>query len=167
MELEQRPEVRRVARGALWGVVATLLMTMFMAGHLGWTAGRGGSWQSFPRLILEQLLGRQHGVALMLSTMAAHFAYGALAGVVFAYFARPMTFAKGVGFGLFLWWILQITFVPWLGLSDFGLVHGGRFAFATLIDHLAYGVTLGVLGAHDETAHDATFDDLGRLQPQG
>jgi hypothetical protein len=165
--MDERPDLRRLARAALWGLVATLVMTMFMAAHLGWAAGRGHTWQSFPRLIFAQLLNRQHGVALILTAMAAHFAYGALAGLVFAYFARPMTFAKGVGFGLFVWFIMQITFVPWLGLSDFGLMRGGRFAFATLIDHLAYGVTLGVLGAHDETSHDATFDDLGRLQPQG
>ena len=87
-----------------------------------------------------------------------------LAGVAFAYFARPMTFAKGVGFGLFLWWVMNITFVPWLGLSDFGLRRGGGFALQTLILHLVYGVTLGALGARDESRHHAVFDDLGRLQ---
>src|SRR4029077_1343682 len=108
---------------------------------------------AFPRVIAAQILGRDHGLSVIALATFSHFIYGALAGVAFAFFARPMTTLKGVGYGLFLWWIMQITFVPWLGLADFGLLHGPALAFAALILHLAYGLTLGMLGARDEFKH--------------
>ena len=162
--MHERDELRRVLRGAIWGALATVAMVIFLGLGLGWSASLGHVRASFPRLIVGQVLGRDHGFALGLLSFVATFAFGALAGVVFAYFSRPMTFAKGVGLGIFLWFVTQITFIPWLGLSDFGLVHGGRFAFLSLIVFLAYGGTLGALGARDESQHHATFDDLGRLQ---
>ena len=164
--MNDRDELVRMGRGAGWGALATLVMTLFMATGLGWSRGLGARSSSFPRLIAEHLLGRDHGALPILLGIFGHFVYGAVAGLVFAYFARPMTLLKGIGWGLFLWLVLNITWVPWLGLADFGLMHGrAGLALGTLVLHLVYGVTLGALGAHDESAHRAEFYDLGRLLP--
>jgi hypothetical protein len=156
-------EVARTLRGAVWGVVATVAMTLFMAFGLG--RGPAPDGRPFPLLITSQLLGVRQGVGLGLFTVLAHLSYGAVAGMVITYFARPMTVAKGFGYGLFLWWVMNITWVPWLGWADFGLSRSPRFAFSTLAVHAVYGLTLGFLGARDEASHRATFDDLGRLLP--
>jgi hypothetical protein len=151
-------------RGAVWGGAATLFMTLFMATGLGWVPG-GQRGHPYPRVVAAHLLGRTHGAGPILLGMLLHFAYGSLAGLAFAYFCRPMTIAKGVAFGLFLWFIMGVIVLPWLGLSQFGMHTGnGRLAWGTLFLHLIYGVTLGFLGTRDDNIHHATFDDLGRLQ---
>jgi len=165
--MHERDELQRIMRGAIWGALATLAMVVFLGMGLGWSAGLGHVRASFPRLIVGQILSREHGFALGLLSFVGTFVCGSLAGAAFAFFSRPMTFAKGVGFGIFLWFFTQITFIPWLGLSDFGLARGGRFAFLTLLVYVVYGATLGALGARDERKHHATFDDLGRLRVPG
>ena len=103
---------------------------------------------------------------LAVLSVFGHLGYGMLAGALFACFARPMTLAKGIGYGMFLWFIMQVIWLPWIGWSDFGLAHSphGGFAFYTLLLHLVYGAALGQLGAHDEVAHHASFDALGHLR---
>jgi hypothetical protein len=152
---------RRVLRGAIWGLVASGVVTAIMIVDLLLTRTAGP--RTFPILVLGRLLGQGHGLGLDVLGLGAQLAYGSLMGLVFAFLARPMTVAKGVGVGLMLWLILQIEFVPWLGWGDFGFEHGGASLAYTFTLHLIYGVTLGWLGWHDETAHAAHFDDLGRL----
>jgi hypothetical protein len=154
-------------RGAVWGGAATLFMTLFMATGLGWAQIPGQQRaHPYPRLVAAHLLGRTHGAGPILLGMVVHFVYGSLMGLAFAYFSRPMTIAKGVGFGLFFWFVMQVIVLPWLGLSQFGGHTGGvGLASGTLLLHLIYGVTLGFLGARDDNLHRATFDDLGRLEP--
>jgi hypothetical protein len=162
--VNDKDELARVGRGALWGALAALVMALFMGAGLGWSRALGSQASAFPRLIGQQIVGREHGALPVLLATFGHFIYGALAGLTFAYFARPMTLAKGIGWGVFLWFVMSITWMPWLGLSDFGLRHGrGGLAIGTLVLHLVYGITLGALGAHDDSEHRAAFDDLGRL----
>jgi hypothetical protein len=132
---------------------------------IGAAAGHGAASRPWPLLWASRLLGREGGAGVSLLAVAAHLAYGTLMAMVFAYVSRPMTLAKGIAYGLFLWWIMQITFVPWLGWFTFGLRRGPGFALYTLVLHVIYGAVLGQLGARDERVHAATFDDLGRLQP--
>jgi hypothetical protein len=161
LEEYERDELGRTLRGARWGLLATVAMSVLMLAGFG-RVGRHG--QVFPLAIVTHLLGHG-GFGVGLLAALAHLAYGALAGVLFAYFCRPMTLLKGIGFGLFLWWAMQITFIPWLGRSDFGLADGhSSEAFSTLVMHLIYGGALGRLGARDEARQHATFDDLGHLQ---
>jgi hypothetical protein len=136
-------------------------MTVLIA--MGSARGAAPDPRPFPLLIMQQILGTDHGAGLALLTIAGHLGYGALMGLAFAFFARPMTVGKGFGWGLFLWALMQVTFVPWLGWGDFGLARGGGFTVYTLVLHVAYGGVLGWFAARDERVHRARFDDLGRL----
>ena len=155
-------EVRRIERAALWGFDATVVMTLLMA--IGRAAGARALL--FPELMVGHLIGRTHGAAVWLMSLILHLGYGALAGALYACFARPMTLAKGIGYGLILWFMMQVIFMPWLRWSDFGLAHDprGGFALYTCLLHVVYGAVLGKLGARDEVAHHASFDGIGRLR---
>ena len=156
-----RDELRRSLQGAEWGLVATAVMTIFMV--LGVALFPARLARPFPLLLASRLLPHAGRGWLAAATVIGHAGYGALAGLVFAYLARPMSLGKGIGYALFLWFTMQIIFVPWLGWGDFGLLHSSGFALYTLLLHLPYGATLGWLGARDEALHHATFDDFGRL----
>ena len=132
-------EARRIGRGALWGLAATVIMAPFMA------IGRLISARAplFPELIAGHFIHRTHGALVAVLSVFGHLGYGVL-----------------------LWFIMQVIFLPWIGWSDFGLAHSprGGFAFYTLLLHLVYGLALGQLGAHDEVTHHASFDELGHLR---
>ena len=164
--MRDHEDLRRSLRGAVWGLAATVVMTAVMV--VGALVFRSSfARPPFPYLFVEHLLphaGRGSTAAL---TLVSHFAFGGLLGVLFAFFSEPMTLAKGLGFATLVGSAMQVLFVPWLGWGDFGFIHASSSAFIwyTLVLHMIYGVTLGVLGARDDRVHDATFDDLGRLEP--
>jgi hypothetical protein len=164
--MRHHDDLKRSLRGAIWGLAATAMMTAVMV--IGALVFRSGfARPPFPYLFIDHLRAYAGGGAsAALLTVFAHFAFGGVMGMVFAYFSEPMTFAKGVGFSVLAWSMMQVIFIPWLGWGDFGLIHSQAvsFVFYTLILHLTYGVTLGALGARDDRIHDARFDDLGRLR---
>ena len=161
MRVPRRDERDRIWRGARWGLLAAVVLTVIMLADLA--ISRAPSPRTFPVLILGRLLGRSGGGGLYLLAFTAQLMYGALMGVVFSFLARPMTLSKGIGVGLMLWLLFQIEFIPWLGWGDFGFEHGGAALFYTLVMHVIYGGVLGWLGARDDSAHAAHFDDLGQL----
>ena len=75
----------------------------------------------------------------------AHLSYGGVWGAVLAALTRPVTIWKGIGLGIFLWFIMQIVVLPLLGWGFFGVSITPRIAVATLILHLVYGTVLGWL----------------------
>ena len=158
-------DLKRSLRGAVWGLGATVAMTAVMV--VGALVLRSSfARPPFPYLFIEHWLPHTSGAPSGAITLAAHFAYGAFLGMLFAYFSEPMTVAKGVGFSTLVWSAMQVILVPWLGWGDFGLIQiSPLFAVYTLTLHLVYGVTVGALGARDDRVHHATFDDLGRLRP--
>ena len=82
---------------------------------------------------------------ILLLAVASHFGYGGLWGAVLAILARPVTIWKGIGLGIFLWFIMQIVVLPLLGWGFFGVAVTPLIAVATLILHLVYGAVLGWL----------------------
>lgn len=163
--MRHHDDLKRSLRGAVWGLAATVVMTAVMvAGALVFPSSFARP--PFPYLFIDHLLPHTGGAGSAALTVIAHFAYGALLGIIFAYFSEPMTLAKGVGFSGLVWAAMQVLFVPWLGWGDFGFMHASASAFMayTLVLHLAYGLTLGALGARDDRVHHATFDEVGRLQ---
>jgi hypothetical protein len=158
--LDRPGERDRLSRGAWFGLEATAVMTLaLLLGMLvSW-----GRLRPFPLVLAVQGLPQAGVFWVGLVAILGHFVYGTLMGMIFAYVARPMTLAKGLGWGALLWLFMEITFVPGIGWMDFGLRRGPGLMFYFLLLHLVYGTTLGLLGARDERAHHVRFDDLGRL----
>lgn len=164
MHLKNQAEFGRLGRAAAMGAVAAVVMSAFMA--LGVAFRIAPHQGPFPYLLVRHAL---RGVAvatggLVMLAVFGHLAYGALAGLVFAFVARPMTIGRGVAFGFVLWFAMQMTFVPWLGWADFGLAHSRTFAVYALGLHVVYGAALGWLGNRDDVLHHARFDELERLR---
>lgn len=69
-------------------------------------------------------------------------------------------FWRGIGLGVFLWLIMQVVVLPFLGWGLFGTAQTPKIAVATLVLHLVYGPTFGWLMGRNETdaapAHDRT-----------
>ena len=165
METRQyHDELSRAGRAAVFGLAATAVMTLLMA--VGLFRHGPVAFRPFPVEIMAGALPHWHPLPLAIVTTLAHFAYGALAGVVFSFLARPMTVGRGLAYALALWIILQVCFVPaFLNHMEFGLGRGDPWsALFTLLLHTVYGGVLGGLGARDEQAHHATFDALDRLR---
>ncbi|HVV16551.1 MAG TPA: hypothetical protein VHH90_05045 [Polyangia bacterium] len=157
-------ELLRAGRAALIGIAATAAMTLLMA--LGLFRHGPVALRPFPVEFALRVLPNWSPLPLAVATTLAHFAYGAGAAALFSFLARPMTPGRGLAFGVALWIIMQICYVPaFLGWMEFGLGRGEPWsALFTLLLHAVYGVVLGTLGARDERAHHARFDALDRLE---
>jgi Family of unknown function (DUF6789) len=137
----------RIRRGLLAGLLATLAMTVVML------AGSATGFSPIPRPIPIALLawavrGALPRPALLAGGMLAHFAYGGLAGALFAWTLRRYANVwSGLAFGVLLWLGMGLLWLPLLHWGRFGaLVHPGIGA-ATLLLHLVYGGVLGWLCA--------------------
>jgi hypothetical protein len=140
-------ETKRLAIGFGWGVVATLAMAALMI--LGVITGISPMPSPIPEAIINKGLGFL-GVGLprpliMLLAALAHLSYGGVSGAILAALTRPVTVWKGLGWGVLLWLIMEVVFLPFLGWGFFGVAITPRIAVATLILHLIYGFTLGLL----------------------
>jgi hypothetical protein len=165
METRQyNAELLRAGRAALIGLAATAAMTLLMA--LGLFSHGPVAFRPFPVEFAMRLFPTWAPLPLAVGTTLAHFAYGAGAAALFSFLARPMTPGRGLAFGVTLWMVMQVWYVPaLLGWMEFGLGRGEPWsALFTLLLHGVYGTVLGVLGARDERAHRARFDALDRLE---
>jgi hypothetical protein len=160
---EYHDERLREVRAAVFGLAATAAMTLLMAVVL---FRHGLTFRPFPVVIMSGLLPHWSPLPLAIVTTLAHFAYGALAAVAFSFLARPMTVGKGLAFGLGLWIVMQVMFVPaFYHTPEFGLGQGhSGTALYTLVLHMVYGGVLGWVGARDEQSHHVTFDALDRVR---
>ncbi len=96
--------------------------------------------------VVDNLLGGEVPRPLiMILAVTSHFGYGGFWGAVLAILTRPVTIWKGIGLGIFLWFIMQIVVLPLLGWGFFGVTITPLIAVATLILHLVYGAVLGWL----------------------
>jgi hypothetical protein len=164
METRQyRGELRRAGRAALIGVAATAAMTVLMA--LGLFRHGPVAFRPFPVEFTWRLLPTWSPLPLAFVTTLIHFAYGAAAGALFSFLARPMSVGRGIAFGLSLWIFMQVFFVPaFFGWIEFGLARGEPWsALFALVLHVVYGAVLGAVGGRDDREHHAAFDALDRL----
>lgn len=74
----------------------------------------------------------------------AHLAYGAGAGAVLATLVQPVNVAEGLGFGVLLWIVMGLVFLPYLGWGLIGTGQNVKIAGATLFLHLVGGATMGL-----------------------
>ncbi len=143
---------KRLAIGFGWGVVATLVMSALMI--LGVVTGLSPMPSPIPEAIVNKGLGLL-GVGLpkpliVLLAAVLHLSYGGVAGSILAALTRPITVWKGLGWGVLLWLVMQVAVFPLLGWGLFGLAITPRIAVATLVLHLVYGATLGLLMDRDK-----------------
>ena len=163
-DLQVRSELRRAGRAAVFGWLGTSIMTLLMAFSL--MPGAPAALRPFPVEFVRHAFPRLGPGALTLLTVPLHFGYGAGAGALFSFLARPMSLARGFAFGFALWIIMQILFVPLgYGWLEFGLGRGYPWtSLVSLLLHLCYGGTLGWLGGHDDLQHHSQFDEADRLR---
>lgn len=120
-------------------------MTIFMF------AGSLTGLSPIPKPVPPAVLGAVFGAAVPSALIAplgmvSHFVYGGVWAGLLAAWSKPVTILKGLGLGAFLWLLMQVTVLPLLGWGLFGAAVTVKIAVATLVLHLIYGVTLGVLG---------------------
>ena len=141
-------EAKRLAGGFGWGVVATLAMSALMI--LGVLTGLSPMPAPIPAALVSKAVGGILGAgipgpAIMILAAGAHLSYGGVAGAILAALTRSVTVWKGLGWGVVLWLIMQVAVLPLLGWGFFGAGITPLIAVATLVLHLVYGATLGLL----------------------
>jgi hypothetical protein len=143
----------RAKQGFVWGLGATLAMTIIM--FLGTVSGMSPIPRPVPPAVAETVFGAALPSMLIAPLgMLFHFLYGGIWAALFAVWSKPLTIAKGAGLGLFLWLLMQVTVLPLLGWGVFGSAVTVQIAVATLVLHLVYGLVLGALG--DRSAGETT-----------
>ena len=134
-------DTSRIARGFGWGIVATLAMSVPMV--IGFTTGTAPMPKPIPKALVGSVLSGLPNPVYMVVTIGAHLTYGGVWGAVLAAATRPATTANGLGFGVLLWLLMGVVFLPYLGWGFFGTAVAPAIAVATLVLHLVYGGTLG------------------------
>lgn len=136
--------MQRFWKGFGWGVVATVAMSVFMIA--GMLSGMAPMPNPVPAAIVGKLTaGALPQAGTMALAAALHLGYGGFWGGVLATATRPVTLWKGFALGVFLWLIMQVVVLPFLGWGVFGMEHTPLIAVATLLLHLVYGGTYGGL----------------------
>lgn len=135
---------RRFWLGFGWGLVATLAMTALMVLAIAFRISPMAV--PIPLAIVATVVGAVKVTpALLILALVAHFVYGAFWAGVFSSAMRPVTVARGLVVGAFLWFLMQVIALPLIGWGFFGVLAGPMVWFATLVLHLVYGATLGLL----------------------
>ncbi len=153
MDIQQTLFGTRRKSGLIFGIIGTFFMTLIML--IGMTTGISPIPEPIPVAIAETILGTAAQPALMIFGMVAHFAYGAVAGyILFAIAKDTKPILQGLGWGLLLWLIMHLLFLPFIGWGFFAGAVNVKVIPATLILHLIYGGILGygLLQYHKKTA---------------
>ena len=146
----------RIARGFLWGVLATVAMTCV---HFGIWAVEGRltihamATQMMPAIIIARMFGPGLPVSTHLLLAAAiHLGYGGFWGAMLFALTRRVTFWKGLAMAAFLYLGAHIFLSPLLrggvaaGSSPRG-IFAAWFSWFSIATHFTYGASLGLLGA--------------------
>lgn len=127
--------------GFVWGVVATVAMTILMI--TGLVTGLAPMPRPIPEALVSLVIGSAPKPIRMIVAITAHLLYGGLFGALFAGTVRSVSVWKGLGFGVLLWLIMGVVFLPLLGWGLFGTAVTPKIAVATFVLHLIYGGVLG------------------------
>jgi hypothetical protein len=148
----------RMARGFLWGAIATVLMTCTHAAIWaiqGRLSVHAFETQAMPAVIITKMFGPGLPPPThLLLAMLLHMGYGGFCGAILFGLTPRVTFWKGVSTGAILWLGAHLFLQPLLGRSIFTsgsaqILAGLWFSIAT---HFTYGASLGLLGAWSERA---------------
>ena len=131
-----------VKKGALYGLLGTLFMSVIML--IGMGTGMSPIPEPIPAAIAKGLLGNVPKPLIMGFATITHFGYGAFWGTMLYYWVKTKgNIWHGLGWGVFLWLIMELIVLPLLGWGFFGSTITPKIAVATLVLHLIYGGTPG------------------------
>jgi uncharacterized membrane protein YagU involved in acid resistance len=141
--------MRRLLTGAVAGGAATVPMSAVMLAARRTRVMRS---RQPPEEIVERASARAGLAAgpaeLRPVAAAAHLAFGAAAGAVFALVARGPRIARlaeGLAFGAGVWFVSYRGWLPELGLMPDGARDEPERQATMLVAHLVYGAALGVV----------------------
>lgn len=137
------PEVGRLGVGASWGAAATVVMGLVMLAAVA--GGISPMPMPIPAALVSRTIGVSPGPGLIVLAVLAHLAYGAAGGAVLAGLVRRVTVWRTLGYGVALWALMGLVWLPYLGWGVFGTAVTPKVAVATLVLHLIYGLVLGLL----------------------
>jgi hypothetical protein len=109
---------RWMAAGAGWGAVATVVMAAVML--TGEATGLSPMPKPIPVALVQHTLGMLPMPALLGLGLTAHLSYGAGAGLVFAALTRRANVWTGLAYGVVLWLLMDVVWLPYLGWGLFG-----------------------------------------------
>lgn len=131
----------RAKAGFVWGIVATLAMSLLMIAGVG--SGLAPMPRPIPEALVSLVIGGAPKPVRMVAAVVAHLLYGGVFGALFAGFVHPVSVGKSLGFGVLLWIGMGIVFLPLLGWGAFGTAVTPKIAVATLVLHSVYAGVLG------------------------
>ncbi len=127
-----------------WGVAATVVMSVPMI--IGMVTGAAPMPEPIPKAIVTSILGEGLPVPLiMLLAAGSHLVYGGIWAGVLTQVTSRVTIWKGLALGVFLWLVMQLAVLPFIGWGLFGAGVTPKIAVATLVLHLIYGGMVGWL----------------------
>jgi len=140
-------------RGAVWGVVASLMMAMYA---MIASAALGQGFLTPLYGIASPLIGEKDMMDSMMMThisigpmllgAAIHMMWGALYGIIFGLVARQLGLAGQVGmlagivFGLLVMGVMMVVVLPIVGAGGMPKMVGFSFG----IEHVIFGMALGL-----------------------
>ncbi len=144
-----------IRAGGLAGALATVPMTMAMTA-LHRTLPKHERYPLPPKQITKKLASwvklqaKLDEPELNALTLLAHVGYGTVAGAFYALAGRrwpgnPVT--KGVAFGLGVWTISYLGWLPWVGVLPPATEHPARRNGLMIAAHVVWGAGLGQLVA--------------------
>jgi uncharacterized membrane protein YagU involved in acid resistance len=148
--------VNKLALGGVAGFLATIPMTLVMVA----LHRRLPGWQRYaipPKQIIEDLaadVGIEHRLdddTKNATTAVSHFTYGGCMGVPYAAVEESLPgspIAKGVGYGLFVWFANYLVGFPAANFSAAATREPLRRSAMMIVAHVVWGAALG-------TIHDA------------
>ena len=143
--------MQRLLFGAIAGVCATMAMTSGMRLLFG-GLGRKERYPLPPREITEDLVPAPRR-ALPALTVLAHFAYGGLAGALFA--ALPRALRQGPLYGVAVWALSYLGWIPAARVLVPAPRHPARRNALMIAVHLVWGLALAInLKELDRSARD-------------
>ncbi len=135
---------KRFLSGFGWGVLATVGMSIPMI--IGTATGVAPMPEPIPKAIMTTIFGKQFPTLLiMLLAAGSHLVYGGIWAALLTQVTTRVTIRKGLGLGVFLWLLMQVVVLPFIGWGLFGTTITPKIAVATLVLHLIYGVLVGWL----------------------
>ena len=92
----------------------------------------------------------------MVTGWVGYFVIGAVVwGIIYGWLEPSLPgppVARGLLFGVLAWLAMMIVFMPIAGQGLFAMAAGPMAAFATLVLHLVYGATLGLVYASQNSS---------------